>query len=244
MHYNTNKIPDDVLELLPWAAKGNLTADDQTIFDAALVTYPELKTLLNAEMEMITLVSADKSLLDKSSIAAPEQRVKSVLNMIDAIETEQKIDTKNNTNAKTSVFAGFKDKVLSLFVGQQGEFQFSRVASFGVLAIAVAVLVSVVSPTQLETSEFTPASAQILPDDDALSVGDSKNTMLIGFEGSLSELSNNVVFKGKQLKIENPGKDGMFFQVHFPDSMSKEQVKQTLDALTEQEKVWFAGEAF
>mgnify|MGYP000026466354 CR=1 FL=1 len=84
-------IPEKVLELLPWYAIGKLSVDDQALFEQALVTHPSLQTLLEQEQTMITKVSVDKSILEKSAIAPTEERLKSVLNMIDLEGSQENI---------------------------------------------------------------------------------------------------------------------------------------------------------
>ena len=47
------------------------------------------------------------------------------------------------------------------------------------------------------------------------------------------------------MKIDSPTDKEGFFQINFKDSMSEDEVQQTLNALLAQEQViWFAGEAF
>ncbi|MGK0272814.1 MAG: hypothetical protein ACI88H_003490, partial [Cocleimonas sp.] len=112
--------------------------------------------------------------------------------------------------------------------------------------LSVAVLASFIAPKHSDTSVFIPASAVTQPTDNQASLVNAKNTiLLVGFKGTSAELSNNDALKGKQIKIESPpDKDG-FFQISFKDSMSKDEIKQTLDALLAQKEIiWFAGEAF
>jgi len=47
------KIPDEVLELLPWYTTGNLSEEDHAYFDKALSVYPLLKELLKEETQIL-----------------------------------------------------------------------------------------------------------------------------------------------------------------------------------------------
>ncbi len=241
---NTSYIPKEALELIPWFAIGKLSEDAKDFFEKALLSHPSLQKLLQTEKQMIELVSADKSLLDRSVIAPKEERLKSVLNVIDNLETATKAHSESNV--RQSLFEKLKNTFFSLIPISDSKPQYAQFASVSALVLSIAILASIVNPSTIETSEFIPASAVTQATENQASlVSATKTILLVGFHGSPEELSNNDALKGKQMKIDSPTDKEGFFQISFQDSMSKDEVKQTLDALLKQkESVWFAGEAF
>jgi len=243
MNKNTNnsnhEVPEEVLELVPWYATGKLSDEDRAFFDDALVEYPSLQTYLREEMQMIEIVTANKSLLDKSAIAAPEERLKSVFNMIDA---EKEIPSE-------SVFDKVKKALNSWLPSNEGVPQYARALSAVAVVVTLAILTAFITPIFTEKSDFVPASATSVPKTETLTaakVVDTENTvLLIGFNGSSEELGNNAILKDKLLKIESvPNKKGIF-QISFKESLSTAEIKQTIDALLlQKDLIWFAGEEF
>ena len=235
-------IPEKVLELIPWYAIGKLSVDDQALFEEALVSYPSLQELVEFEHKLIQSVSADASLLEKSAIASTEERLKSVLNMID-VEDAKEQSHKQHSN---SLIDKLKSALDLLVPSQNGAPQYARIASVGVLVLSVAVLTAFVAPLFTDESEFTPASAITQPNDVSPStVSGSQTTLLVGFKGTSVQLGDNDVLKGKLLKIESvPEKEGIY-QISFKKAMSSEETKKVIDALLiQKELVWFAGEEF
>ena len=244
MNNNTNNsdsaIPEKVLELIPWYAIGKLSVDDQAFFEEALVSYPSLREQLDFEQQMQSAVSADHSLLDKSAIAPTEERLKSVLNMLD-IE-----DAQDTSAPSISVFDKLKTVFASIIPSANGTPQFARVASVAILVVSVAVMTAFVAPLFNDKSDFVPASAETQTNtNQPVLTSAVKTTLLVGFNGSSIELGSNSVLKGKLSKIETvPDKDRMF-QISFKQSLNADEIKQTIDALLMQkELVWFAGEAY
>ena len=88
---SNSKIPEEVLELVPWYTIGKLSVEDKAFFEKALTKYSGLSELLQEETQIVALTSADRSILNKSAIAPPEERLKAVFNMIDAAETEVQV---------------------------------------------------------------------------------------------------------------------------------------------------------
>lgn len=245
---NTIKIPESFLELMPWFAIGKLPIDAQIKFEKAMKSYPLLQEQLKQEKQMIDLVSADKSLLDKSIIAPQEERLKTVFNIIDSPE----LSTKENSQTQVSVWNSIIKRLKNVFDSQTPTLDSLNLgfkpqyASAGVLVLSVAVLSSFIVPSQTERSVFIPASAVIQPSDNQASiVNATKTVLLVGFNGTQEELSSNGALKGKTSKVDSlPDKPG-FFQVSFTDSMNSDEIKQMIDALLAQkEAIWFAGEAF
>jgi len=192
------------------------------------------------EKQIQQAVSADHSILDRSAIAPTEERLKSVLNMID-LE-----DSRESASQSSSILDKLKSALDVLIPSSNGVPQYARVASVGVLVLSVAVLAAFVAPLFNDKSDFVPASAETQPktNEPAL-INSAKTTLLVGFNGSSIELGDNTVLKGKVVKIESvPDKEGIF-QISFKDSMNKEEIKQMIDSLTSQKEIiWFAGEAF
>ncbi|WP_299871788.1 hypothetical protein [uncultured Cocleimonas sp.] len=249
---NTTNIPEEVLQLVPWFAIGKLSEEDKAFFENALLSYPSLQEQLNLEKQMIDLVSedsvllnyADGSLVDKSVIAAPEERLKAVFNVIDNLEPATK--AQRQSDATGSLVERLKNAFDSLIPNLGIKPQYARFASVSVLALSVAVIASIVIPSKTETSDFTTASAVTQPIDNQEKLASTtKIVLLVGFNGTSEELSNNDVLKGKQIKIGSPADNNGFYKISFKDSMTADEVKQTIDALLAQkETIWFAGEAF
>lgn len=244
MHNNTNNsdglIPEEVLELVPWYAIGKLSVDDQALFEEALVSYPSLKNHVEIEQQMMQAVNADHSLLSKSAIAPTEERLKSVLNMIDIEES------RTDSVQDSSIFAKVKNAFDSLIPSSNGVPQYARVASVGILVLSVAVMTAFVAPLFSDKSDFVPASAETQSKtNEPAVVNAAKTTLLVGFNGSSVELGENTVLKGKLIKVESvPEKEGMF-KISFRDSLNANQIKETINSLLAQkELVWFAGEAY
>jgi len=250
MNNNTNNmnsnIPEEVLELLPWYTTGKLSTDDKVLFDKALVKYPLLAELLEQEIELIETVTADKTLLEASALENQEERLKSVLNMIDIVETQNQAVAQSKSSMAGSLLQKLKNSFDVLVPNQNGSRQFVRVASLGVLVLSVAVLTAFVAPLFNQENDFVPASAQIQPNDEHLvSAHSSKTALLVGFNGTSIQLGNNEVLKDKLMKIESvPDKEGIY-QISFKQVLSPDEVKQTIDALLKQKDlIWFAGEEF
>ena len=233
-------IPEKVIELIPWYAIGKLSVDDQALFEEALVSYPSLQKELELEQQMQLAISADQSVLDKSAIASTEERLKSVLNMIDVEEAQV------NSTAKDSFLGKFTGLFDILIPSANGVPQYARIASLGVLVLSVAVLTAFVAPLFTDKSDFVPASAINQPSGNKTTLTNAaKTTLLVGFNGNSEQLGNNTVLKGKLMKIESvPDKKGMY-QISFKQTMNAEQIKKTInDLLAQKELVWFAGEKF
>ncbi len=243
---NVTNIPEEVLELIPWFVIGKLSVDAQAFFENALQSYPLLQKELKIEQQTIKLVSADNSLFYKSVIASPEERLKSVFNVIDNLEPPSKATSHSKSDVTGSIVERLKNAFDSLIPSLHIRSQYARIASVSVLALSIAVLSSFVAPPHTETSDFIPASAVTQPMGNQTSLADTSNTiLLVGFNGTSLQLSNNDALKGKQIKIDSPADKDGFFQISFKDSMNADEVKQTIDALLAQEDtVWFAGEAF
>jgi len=239
-------IPEKVLELIPWYAIGNLSVDDQVLFDEALVSYPSLLKLVEFEKQMIKSVATEPSLLEKSAIAPTEERLKSVLNMIDIEESKEQTEGQQSSGILNPVIDKLRELTDFLIPSKNGAPQYARAASLGVLVLSVAVLTAFVAPLFTDNSEFVPASAVNTTDvNKPATVKNTQTTLLVGFKGSSIDLGNNTVLKGKVLKIESvPEKEGIF-QISFKQAMSSDEIKQMIDALLAQkETIWFAGEAY
>ena len=166
---NTTDIPVGVLELLSWFAIGKLPEGAQAVFEDALQSYPLLQKQLNLEQQMIELVSADISLLDQSVIGSQEQRLKSVFNVIDKLELPNKAISHSESVVTSSLAGRLKNAFDSLIPSLDLRSQYARIASVSVLVVSIAVLASLVAPSDTETSDFTPASAVTQPIDDQTS---------------------------------------------------------------------------
>jgi len=250
MNSNTNNsysdIPEEVLELLPWYAIGKLSLEDQTLFEKALIRYPLLEGQLQQELQLIETVSTDKSILNLSAIATQDERLKSVLNMIDVAETQGQTKDNSESGTSSSLLDKLKNAFETLMPSADDLPQYARVASVAVLVLSIAALTAFVAPLFTETSEFIPASVVSESSDEQTSlINASKTVLLVGFNGTSVELGNNDVLKDKLLKIETvPDKKGIF-QISFKQTLSSDEIKQTIDALLEQKEViWFAGESF
>ena len=238
--HNTALIPEAILELLPWFVLGKLSSDDQASYEKALKTYPSLQKQFELEQRMIALVSADNTLLDKSAIAPAEERLKSVFNVID------NLDTTVASNAKLSIVAKLKNVFNSIIPSLGIKPQYARFAGVAALALSVAILSAIVIPSSTETSDYSLASADAPSLVNQTPVANAAKTiLLVGFNGTEEELAQNDVLKGKQINIGSPEDNDGFFQISFNDSMSTDEVQQTMEALLAQkETVWFVGEAF
>jgi len=250
MNNNTNNsysdIPEEVLELLPWYAIGKLSLEDQTLFEKALIRYPLLEGQLQQELQLIETVSTDKSILNLSAIATQDERLKSVLNMIDVAETQGQTKDNSESGTSSSLLDKLKNAFETLMPSADDLPQYARVASVAVLVLSIAALTAFVAPLFTETSEFIPASVVSESSDEQTSlINASKTVLLVGFNGTSVELGNNDVLKDKLLKIETvPDKKGIF-QISFKQTLSSDEIKQTIDALLEQKEViWFADESF
>jgi len=242
MNNNTNNsggaIPEEVLELIPWYAIGNLSVDDQVLFEEALVLYPSLEKHIEIEQQMLSAVTANPALLEKSIVAPTEERLKSVLNMIDIEETQKQDSVKDN-----SFISKLKGSV-ELFIPSSGEPQYARIASLGALVLSVGVLTAFVMPLFNDNSDFIPASVEVSSNsEEAVTTNSSKISLFVGYNGSSTDLANNPVLKGKVLKVDSiPNKKGIY-QVSFKPSVNAAEVKKILEALLSQKDlVWFAGE--
>lgn len=239
-----SEIPDEVLELLPWYAIGKLSVDDQAFFEKMLVTYPSLQFQLEEEQKVISKVSANNSVLDKSLIPPADERLKSVFIMIDVAEKLNKTKEREQVNQTGSLLEKFKNTIDTLI--PVGVPQYARIASVGILVLSVAVLTAFVAPLFTQSSEFIPASAVTQPlDQKTTLINASQTVLLVGFNGSSTELGNNEVLKGKLSKIESvPNKEGVY-QISFKQVLNSEETSQVIGALMKQDKlIWFAGEEF
>ena len=208
MNNNTNNsysdIPEEVLELLPWYAIGKLSLEDQTLFEKALIRYPLLEGQLQQELQLIETVSTDKSILNLSAIATQDERLKSVLNMIDVAETQGQTKDNSESGTSSSLLDKLKNAFETLMPSADDLPQYARVASVAVLVLSIAALTAFVAPLFTETSEFIPASVVSESSDEQTSlINASKTVLLVGFNGTSVELGNNDVLKDKLLKIED-----------------------------------------
>lgn len=234
---SSNEIPESVLELLPWYAMDSLTGDDKAIFDKALSVYPLLKELLKQELKIVETVSADKTLLDMSVISNQGERLKSVFNMIDNIEEEP------DQAIELSVFEKVKNSFDSL-ISKTIFPQLASIVGVGILVISIAILTAFIPPIFIESSEFIPASA-VIQDDNANIDNAARSVLLVGFNGTPSELGNNDVLEGKIVKIEGLTTKEGFYQVLLKESLSSSEIKEIIDALLiQKEWIWFVGKSY
>lgn len=248
MNINTknseNEIPQEILELLPWYVSGQLSTEDQAVFQNALIKYPELKEELEQEQRIVKHVSLDKSLLELSAIAHTDERVKSVLNLIDAIEPSVESNIVSKTDESRSILDSLKNALIGVLATTLRSTKLTRVASLGALVLSVGVLTAFVAPIFTDQSEFIPASvgSKTLVNEQSVF---SKTQLLVGFKGTIDELKNNLVLDGKQFNIVKvPEKEGMF-QIKFVQKMSEEELEVLTHSLLKNGNgVWFAGEAF
>jgi len=243
--HKTNNIPEEILELLPWYALGKLSVDDNAIFENATLRYPSLQKQITLEQQMIELVSADKTLLDMSVIASIEERLKSVLNVIENLKPPT--NAKNNSESKltNSFLENLKNAFSSLVPNLDFKPHYAGIAGVAALAVSVAIFSSFVTTSDTSTSDFDLASANDKSKANETVTDTNKTVILVGFSGSADELSDNEVLKGKQIKITSPADKDGFFQISFQKSINADEIKQIIKTLLAQkETVWFAGEAF
>ena len=243
---NSNSdIPEELVKLVSWYVIGKLSVDDQAIFDEALMRYPLLEELVAEEQRMMQIVSANESVLDKSAIANQDERLKSVLNMIDVAESQEHIRESSKITSSISIIDKLKN-LIGLNSTAEGVPQYARAASFAILVLSVGVLTAFVAPLFTDKSDFVPASAsnQISPNQTTVA-SSSTTVLLVGFKGTSVELGGNQVLKGKLAKIESvPDKEGIY-QISFKKMMSSAETQETIEALLAQKNlVWFAGEEF
>jgi hypothetical protein len=236
MNTKNKKVPDRALELMPWFAIGELSSDEQVYFEEALVEFPELQRLLDQERKMIHMVSEDKSLLDLSVLEPTEERLKSVLNQIDSMTSNEEA----NGRGKLNLFDTLKQALSSWLPSDLNILANARVASAAVLVVTIAVMMAFVAPL-FNQEQFTPASAV----DPETNNPVSTTMLLVGFNGSSVELGAYPAFRDKLAKIETvPNKKGMY-KVSLNQKLSAVEMKELLTTLEAQtELVWFVGEAF
>lgn len=230
-------IPEEVLALLPWFAIGKLSIDDKHMFEKALLKHSSLKNQLEQELQLIETVSNNRFLFDSSAVFSNEERLKSVFNMIDVQGHRSEGKKSSSSN---SLVEKLKLTFATLMSKQNGVSNYARFASIGFLVLSVAVLTTFVVPSFNHTSEFTLASAT-----SETTEKQATTLLLVGFNGSSQQLENNEVLKEKLLKVELAPQGAGIYQVTFKKILTAEEIKQTIDALQQQEElVWFAGEAF
>ena len=228
---DNSNIPEEVLELLPWYATGKLSIEDKTFFEIALSKYSSLEKELKQELALIKTVSNNSSLLDLSITSDPEQRLKSVFNMIDNEEAL--------VPAKKAPLLKKLKNAFDALISDQIAPSYARFASVGLLVLSVAAISTFVVSSFNETSDFTLASASSHPMDEQTTT----TSLLVGFNDTHDQLENIEVLKEKLMKIETAPDGTGFYQIRFKKVLSPEEIKQTLEALQkEQELVWFAGE--
>ena len=237
---NSHDIPKAVLELLPWYAMGKLSEEDQTFFEKALSKYSLLKKQLEQESQLIELITSDKTLIDLGVNSSQEERLKSVMNMIDISESKEHTKIHNKASSISSLINKLKYTFHLLIPNQEGTSKYTRLASIGILVLSVGILTAVIAPVFTEKSDFIPASAK-----SKISIEQTTTSLLVGFNGTSIELTNNAALKDKLTNISPAPEGEGIYQIKFEKKLSLEVIKQTLDALQNQkELIWFAGEAF
>lgn len=244
-----NNIPKDTIELLPWFAINKLSERDQKVFEDALKTYPSLSEQIDAERELIKNISANKSVLHKRVVAAPEERLKVVFNNIDNPVVKRKPKCKINEIKKhklNSILKMFINTTDSIFSSNNTATQVATFAGIGALMLSVAAINVMIIPSTNEKSDFTLASAETHSTTDQVSTNKPVGVkLMVGFNGSSKELSKLDVLKGKQIKIESPANKEGFFEISFKHTLNKDEITEILEGLlAHDEKIWFAGEAF
>lgn len=234
-HYKN--IPEDILELLPWHVTDKLSPKDRIHFDNALETYSELTGEIEEEKQLITQVLADKSILNKRIIEAPNDRLEKVFN---------KIDNQNKLNNVVSLVEKLKDNYDTKTSKSNTVNTYARVASIGILVISLATLSAFLTTPNTETSDFIPASAEIQPNNSPETESNSiEATILVGFSGTAEELKANKSLNGKQIAIQSAPDNESIYQINFNQAMNADEIQKIIDSLQAQEdSVWFAGEAY
>jgi len=234
-----NEIPERAIELLPWFVTGQLSSEDKAYFKEVLQGNSALESLVDEERNVFNLVAEDKSLIGLSKLQSPESRLENVFKQIDNTSVETPL---NNQVSENQSFADkLKSAISSWVPATFGVTEYARFASVALLVISLSVFMAFITPLFTEKNEFTPAAAK-----SANVISDQSTTvLLVGTNGSMDSLHSHPLLKGKLKKVESvPGKEGMY-QISFNQKLSNAQIKEMLSTLSSnQELIWFAGEAY
>jgi len=119
--------------------------------------------------------------------------------------------------------------------------QYMPIAGVGILVVSVAVLTAFVTPIFTENDGFIPAGVENKPE-----ISTKTNSeILVGFNGTPKELSENATIKDEVFKVEAIADKKGFYKVIFKKKYNISEVKGMIDSLNSQEElIWFAGESF
>lgn len=241
MKKNTNQIPNEALQLLPWHAKSLLTPKDHSYVQDIVSKYPAFDELVISEREIIRLVNEDKTILDQSALNSTEARLEKVLDIIDNSadqSTSQNTTQKNQSNQDEGFGSSIKNFLSSWLVAPSKP----HYASFAIIAtVSFALLFAFITPLVNQKSSFQPATSE---------TNDIKNPttatiLLVGINGSPDTLKSFTLLQKQLDKIEVvPGKEGMY-RVSLKKKLDSSETKKLIKLLSsQQDLVWFAGEAY
>lgn len=241
----TTAIPLEVLELLPWFVIGKLSEDDRAFFENALQSNPSLQKQLTLEQQMIKLVCADKSILKRRFIASPEERLKSVFNVIDSPELFVKTsrnDWEVISNKSEKLMDIFGSLIPNLGIGTQ----YAPIACASML-LSITILSFFTASLKTETSSFFLASvgSQLANNPPSIAADSKQTILLVGFKGTAAKLRKNDAFNNWEINIVSPPGDDGYFKIGFKQPINANEIKKVINTLLAQEEtIWFAGEVY
>lgn len=248
----------ETLKLIPWCATGLLTDDERAYINEQLKQHPALQEYIEEELELIKLLSEDKSLLDLSILEPTESRLEKVMESLDQSPNEtlsaekpaeeESPDTSslnsslNDVNtANTNGLFSWLTKFFPGMAGGNNKLYYARFAS---IAVVLGLLVAFIAPLIIKDkmqNTFHPASVQ-----NTESTGQStKTSLLLGINGDLRNPWLLDFLKKNNAKISKiPGKDGLY-RIQFEQKMPANKIESLTRQLKDhKELIWFVGEAY
>jgi hypothetical protein len=237
---NKNQPSQKALVLLPWYASGQLSPEDYSYMEDALLEFPELKAELVIERETIQLLKTDPSILELSALKEIEARFD---NILPSLKPQESLQHKQ-INKKQAVHVPTESKLKQFFSNLLPEsgfngFQYASVAAVAVLSFsAYHFIASKSQETLFYPATDTSAQPTVLNKTNA-------TIILLGINGKLNNDPQllNVIQKAGAEVSPVPEKDGMY-RIFFKNKLNTIEIKDLIKALkSNKELVWFAGEA-
>jgi len=236
---NKNQIMSKALELMPWYAINKLSPDDLKFMDEAIADYPELLQAIESEKESISIVKSNPSVLNLSALEAPEDRVDSVLNLINSQQsTPQETEIEQEVTPEIS---WLKRLVNNLFPSnlQSGNYAY---ASYAFVILTAVVALFTYKQFQSEESVFYPASKETVTSS-SNNISDA-TVLLVGVNGKLDSPKLLELLQEVDADISSvPDKAGLY-KVTLGKKIDSKAVNALIDKLrAEEELIWFAGKS-
>ena len=210
-------------ELLPWFAKGELSAEDSSWISKQLESEPTLRNELHLIQKQISFTENYIDQLDTKAYEDNSERLASLINKIEAGNEKAHF---NNKSDKKDLWT----KLLSVLPQSQGAWQAAGALALGIIVIQ-GVVISQLSKTGQGT-EYTTLSGE-----DSKQQANDQLILLTRFDLNATVYEVDSILTKYNLSIINGPDAGGIYQLTANDKLSEDAIDTLISELEEQYKI-------